>query len=329
MTEPAAEPSSAGPAVLDLDEVALTRAERFLSVVLAVFLFIGMMWAYTQPLDRTDDQSAHRYASYGTSSYAPLESITGPPDSGLTPDQQALRALDAAQSRLGAARQELDQARTDETTSREAYRTLLDAGQPGLPEKAAYERAQARRAAAERAVTTAETAVAAAEPAANAAQARIDAAFRALQRDTFLLRLGFTVAVLVISLVLLDRQRRRRSRWQATGTAAVGASTLLAVVMTGDYLNVRETGPIVLSVVGSAATIAAFLAYQRWLRRRLPARRARREECVACGHPAGSGQHCAGCGRPVLVPCPACGADRRVGARFCATCGAEAGEPVR
>jgi hypothetical protein len=50
MTDTAARPTDTG-----LEEASTTRAEKFLSFVLGVFVFIGLIWAYVVPLDVDDD----------------------------------------------------------------------------------------------------------------------------------------------------------------------------------------------------------------------------------------------------------------------------------
>lgn len=135
-----------------------------------------------------------------------------------------------------------------------------------------------------------------------------------------LLVLGSLAGALQLMLVL----RRSRSSWIVVGYAGVGASTVLALVMAGDYLTdlVKPTGlgPLVLSLVGTAFTLAAIAGLQRYMKRRIPARRVRRAECPFCGYPV-RGVHCEGCGRAALAPCARCTQLRRVGARHCAACG--------
>lgn len=90
-----------------------------------------------------------------------------------------------------------------------------------------------------------------------------------------------------------------------------------------DYVDPLDLGPIVLSLLGAAATLAAFVALQRYLARRIPGRRVRKGECPFCGYPVrGDGPHCEGCGREVTADCAACGQLRRVGSSHCMACGA-------
>ncbi len=46
-----------------------------------------------------------------------------------------------------------------------------------------------------------------------------------------------------------------------------------------DYFDPLDLGPLVLSLVGIVATLLAFVALQRYLAKRLPARRVRHREC--------------------------------------------------
>ncbi len=300
--DPAPRPTGVG-----ADEVSTTRVERFLAVLLAVFLFIGLLWVYAQPFDRTDD------AFY-------------PGEGGRPP---AVVQRDDAQSALRKAQQEAQVASQTEVTAREAYRTRLDAGQPSAAEKQAYDLAQSARADAVARQAQIQAEVDRLTPAAEQAEkSALAADVRNRdddERTTLLLRLGLVLASLVLSYALFEGLRRRRSRYLQVGMAAIAASAGLAVVMTGDYLNVRETGPVVLSLVGIALTAVAMVGYQRYLAARLPARRARRHECPFCGYPVAPEarqSHCEGCGRSVTGACTSCRAPRRVGVRYCAACGA-------
>lgn len=329
-----------------VDDISTTRVERFLAVVLAVFVLIGLLWVYAQPLDRTDDG---RNGGYGSDQgFVPGEpgvtppvpatapGVAAPPSApgqdpalgGLRGDALVLARYDQALERERQAAAALALAQDTETRRREAYRTELDAGRPGTVEQVAYVEAQGALTQAEGALAAATAARTEAEPAARAVRAAQQTAAERDRTLTFWLRLGWVVGTLGLAFALLDRLRRRRSRWLPLGGSVVAATTVQAAVMTGDYLDVQRVGPIVLSLVGVALTVSAFVGYQRWLARRLAPRRVRREECPYCGHPARHGRHCVGCGRSVLADCTACGADRRVGSRFCAVCGSAGTAPV-
>jgi hypothetical protein len=133
-----------------------------------------------------------------------------------------------------------------------------------------------------------------------------------------------------VSLRVVGRLRRQRSKFLSLGLAAVGAGVITALVFATDYItdyiDPLDLGPIVLSAVGAAATIGAFVGLQRWLARRVPGRRVRNGECPFCGHPVREslrlqGPHCEGCGREVVAPCAQCGQERRVGSPHCPHCG--------
>jgi O-antigen/teichoic acid export membrane protein len=135
----------------------------------------------------------------------------------------------------------------------------------------------------------------------------------------------FIAAWLVASYALLVRLRRRNSRFLPLGFAAVATGVVMVLIFAVDYVGryVAEWGILVLSVLGAAITVGAFVWLQKWLSRRIPARRVRKGECPFCGFPVRDhGPHCEGCGREVLADCVACSAQRRVGATHCAACGA-------
>jgi hypothetical protein len=304
---------------VDVEEIEVSRGERVLALVLAVFLLIGGLWAYFE-LNLADDVRTF-----------------GDPTAELSaPERATLERRDEANDRAAAARQRVQDRRRVLVDRREAYRTALDEGRraPALARR--YRQAQARYDAAlgvaRRRNEQARDARAAARPV-EAELSRIqrvqaDEAEDEQRRDELLtagLRLVLVLGLLGGALRLMVWQRRRRSRWVLAGYASVGAAGALALVMGGDYLtdwfDPVDLGPLVLSIVGAAITLGALGALQRHLARRLPGRRVWRGECPFCGYPAGRGEHCEGCGRAVVASCAQCRAPRRVGTAHCAACG--------
>ncbi len=295
---------------VDIEDVEATKSEKLLALVLSAFLLIGGLWAYV----KVDD-----YAQSGVDAPA----LSAAQRASIERLEDARLQSDRAAEAEGRARDELE-------LRREAYRTALDAGRTAPELERQYEAAQARLVAARQAVAQAEAAVARAQPAADEAFAADRQRFDRERRNERLVSFGgrflLTVLSLVGALVLLARLRRRHSRWLALGVAAVGSATVLSLVLATDYvtdyIDPLDLGPLVLSLVGIAATLLAFWALQRYLARRLPARRARKAECPFCGYPVRDrGPHCEGCGRRVVAACSTCEAPRRVGAVHCAACG--------
>ena len=105
----------------------------------------------------------------------------------------------------------------------------------------------------------------------------------------------------------------------------MGFAGVMALILAGDYVtdyvDPIDLGPLVLSLFGVAMTLAAFAALQRYLARRVPFRRVRRQECPFCGYPARGNRRCEGCGRAVIADCASCGNPRRVGTMHCGVCG--------
>ena len=288
-----------------VDEIETTRGEKLLAVVLAAFVLIGALWAYDR-LDRRDDVTPP----------APTAVQRAALERELAADQ----ALRDAELRASDARGRLELAR-------ERYRTALDAGREGPALRRAYEAAEARFADAQRVLAAARVEVARVELAAEAVH-RAQAAELERRADraawlTFGLRLAFVVAAFAASLAAFTRLRG--SRYLPVAGALVAVATLLALVLAGDYLGDyvewRDLGPLVLSLIGIALTLLAFVALQRYLQRRIPLRRVRRGECPFCGFPVRGAAHCEGCGRTVVAPCASCEAPRRVGTAFCASWG--------
>ena len=304
---------------VEVEEIETTRSEKLLATVLTVFLLIGLLWVYFHiDVDR----------GYDTPSMESVLTVT---------ERKAIDRRDAAFEDLERARDRQATRRQTLVDRREAYRTTLDEGRRDPALERRYRSARDAYASAQRRRRGAQRELAAAQPAARAAERRFDAAVRRSDaradarrshdgRVSFALRLAFLLAWLGASYVLLHRLRRRRSRWMIAAFAAVAAAALLALVMAVDYLTdyieVTDLGVLVLSIAGALMTIAAFAVLQRYLARRLPERRVRKRECPFCGYPAGAGPHCEGCGRDVIGSCSTCHAQRRVGTRRCAACGA-------
>lgn len=345
------------------EEMSTTRFEQFLAVILAVFLLIGLLWLYSEPLDKTDDyryQDQYTYvqddpyapqsapapastpqaaqpaapapnaAAAPTPAPAPEEGPVGEPRPG---DEELVRRLNEASTALGAANNDVSIATQEDESTREAYRTRLDAGEPADEYKKTFETAEKALAEAKTRLADAQAAYDRVDLPGRQAQQRLakaeDEKRRQIERETFLLRLALTVGSLGLSVLTLHQLHRRRPRYVLLGMSAVAASTALAIVMTGDYIDIQQVGPIVLAIAGTLVTLVAFVAYQRWLARRLPERRVRKGECPFCGYPAREGTHCQGCGRETVAACTTCAQPRRVGARYCAACGTDRpGEPV-
>jgi hypothetical protein len=292
---------------LDVDEIQTTRGEKLLAVVLALFLLIGLVWAYTK-IDTRDPYSAEPVVLSAE-------------------DEAAIAAHEAALQELSSAQEARTRAFADLELKRERYRTALDAGQaaPGL--RRDYRAAERTFATAQERLADAQTREAETRPAAEAAQERRfqeeRERFLSDDRVTFLLRLAFVLAVLGAAYGLLVALRG--SRYFTVALAGVGAGALLALVFAGDYtedyVDLQATGPVVLSLAGVALTLGAFWGLQRYLQRRIPLRRVRKHECPFCGFPVRGNERCEGCGRGVVGSCSSCGEPRRVGVLFCGSCG--------
>ncbi len=294
------------PTHVDIDDIQTTRGEKLLAVVMTAFLLIGGIWIY----DRLEIGRA-----YAPPSYTPAE-------------QAAISANDSARQHAFSAQARLRSARSALEVSREAYRTALEAHQPAATLATRYRRATARFNAAQanerQATTELQRTAAPARAAYDRANSVAAARSNRNDRDTFLLRLAFVLLALVVSFV--GFLRLRRSRYLPLASSLVGASTILALVMGGDYItdyvSWRDLGPLVLSLAGIVLTLLAFWGLQRYLARRIPKWRVRKGECPFCGYPVrGDGPHCEGCGRDVVAECAKCSAPRRVGTAHCAVCG--------
>lgn len=302
-------------------EIETSTAEKILAVVLAVFIAIGAFWVYDK-LDEVaqPDISLHQ------------------PNAALL-DRGEMAAIDRhreAEGAAGAARREHRAATRQLEIRREAYRTALDAGEPSAALQAEYEAARDRFVSSSRELKAANAIEAQTEPAAAEAEAAAierrdnigaerDDEETKHDRIVFVLRLILLIAMLAASYRLLLRLRSRNSRYLPAALALIGATAVLAVTMAGDYsgtfIEFDEVGPLAISIAGIALTLAAFVALQRFLAKRVPARRVRRGECSFCGFPLRGTPHCEGCGRAAIASCSNCGQDRRVGTARCGHCG--------
>lgn len=291
---------------LDHDEIQTTRGEKFLAFVLGIFLFIGLVWAY----DKLDTRDPY----YQTPSYTASE-------------QAAIDANQAAEGGRTRAQAARSQALANLELTRERYRTALDAGLTAPELEADYRRAEETLSAATARLAAAEQRVSETRPAAKAANDRVFEEQQDRQRReaqlTFFLRLAFSLVVLGLAYGLVIGLRG--SRYFTLALAGIGAGVLLSLVLAGDYVEDyvewRDTGPVVLSGAGIALTVVTFWALQRYLQRRIPLRRVRKGECPFCGFPTRDNSSCEGCGRAVTGSCGSCGEQRRVGVLFCGNCG--------
>jgi hypothetical protein len=291
---------------LDVDEIQTTRGEKALAWVLGIFIAIGLVWTYVQ-LDLREP-------------YAPPPPLSAQDQATLDAAAAAQRELDMAEAAQLAARDDLE-------LRRERYRTQLDAGRPARALAAEYRLAEQRYADAVQRVAVASSTLAATESAAEEVNERryeaIEAERRRDDRWTFGFRLAFALFVLGVAYAVLHALRG--SRYFSLGIAGVGAAVLLSLVFAGDYVEdyveLRNNGPVVIALAGIVLTLGAFWSLQRYLQRRIPLARVRKGECPFCGFPARGNSSCEGCGRDVAGSCSHCGERRRVGVRFCGSCG--------
>jgi hypothetical protein len=302
-------------------EIETSTAEKVLALVLAVFIAIGAVWGYVKLDEVAKSDSAF---------YVPDQRLLAPAEfAALQRHRQAIRSVEGARRERRAAIRGLE-------LRREAYRTTLDAGEPSAELQTEYESARADLASASHELEVAVGAETRARPSAVEARERLtelrqSAAERADEdrarhdRIVFGLRLALLVLMLAAAYWLLIRLRSRNSRYLPAALAWIGATAILAAVMavdyTDDYLEFAEVGPLAISIVGIALTLVAFIALQRFLAKRVPARRVRRGECPFCGFPLRDKPRCEGCGRAVIASCTSCQEDRRVGTPRCGYCG--------
>jgi hypothetical protein len=292
---------------VDIEDISSTTSEKFLAVVLAAFLLIGSIWFYV----KVDDW------------------IGGSRSWELTPaEQTVMRAQDDAWQAHEKANSRVEREKTEVGLAKDALDIALAKGDPTAALEARYQRELDQFAAARAAEDKARTRAEKLSSQASAIERKHEDQRLSAGRQwaTAGIRFGFIIAWFAASLRLVSVLRKRQSRFLALAFAAAGTGVITALVFATDYItdyiDPLDLGPIVLSAVGAAATIASFVGLQRWLATRLPGRRVRNGECPYCGHPVrGEAPHCEGCGRQVTAPCASCGQPRRVGSPHCGACG--------
>jgi len=305
----------------EVENIKTSGAEKVLAGVLAIFILIGGVWAYSQIGKISEDSYQDDYGLY----YNPRVNLS--PE-----DQAAIKKESRAHSDVWQAQNKVRRAKSQIEFTGDAYRTEIDAGLAGTGELAAYREAQENLKDARADLKEAQAAMRQARPAAQQAREnqraeRQDAKAdqRSDDRWVAILRIALIAAMLGASVYSLSVCRRRRSRLTPLALAGIIASALLAAWMAIDYgssLGVfREMGPLAISLIGIGLTTIAFIALQRYLAKRVPARRVRRRECPFCGYPNRGNSHCEGCGRTVLGECSTCHEPRRVSTPHCGNCG--------
>ena len=298
----------------DVEDLQTTKSEKLLAVVMTAFLLLGGIWTYQKLDDWIKDDPLY---------------VVGP---GGTPEQRAVvERYEVAARRLERDRRAQARARGELELNREAYRTALEEGRRAPELAARYRAAERAYVRAADAVQRAEARVSETEPAANEARREIERSLGQRldrqERNTFLARLGLTLAAIAAGFGLVSLLRNRNSRYLPLAGSVLAFATILALVLASDYLtdyfDPFDLGLLLLSLVGVALSLAAFWGVQRYIRRRLPQRRVRRGECPFCGWPV-RGDRCESCGRAVVAPCSSCAEPRRVDTPSCSSCGATA-----
>lgn len=298
---------------VDAEDLESTRSERLLAVVLTAFLLVGSIWFYVKVADWVRDDDRGRPT---------------------TAQQQVLDDRDRAWEERERTEGDLELARTRLDVARSDYEVAAETGADLTAAEAAYRSAQSEYDAAASAATQARAEAAEADRRAKAVEDEVWGSDPPAGGSEWLIagiRFLFVAGWVVASYLLIGRLRRRQPRYLPLGFGVVATGAVLALVFATDYVtdyvDPLDLGPIVLSLVGVAATLAAFAVLQRYLGRHLPGRRVRRGECPYCGYPVrgtgpDAGPHCEGCGREVVGACTTCGSGRRVGSSHCVTCGA-------
>lgn len=297
---------------VEAEDITSTKSEKFLAVVLAAFVLIGSGWMYWKAYDWIGPDDAYSYS-------AVEQQIL---DDSVMADEDYYLILEAHNQNT----EDLNQVRAD-------LNLAVDRGDNTHVLERQYREAQTAVELSREQLTEAE---ARKDQTAAAAQ-EVDDRHQEIANDdadswrhwlVAGLRLAFIGGMLLGSLMWTQRLRARESRYVPVGFALTASATILAFTFLidyiTDYIDILELGPIVLSLIGIAATIGAFALLQKYLAKRTPRTRVRKGECPFCAFPVRHDQaHCEGCGRAAIAECASCNQARRVGTPHCASCGAE------
>lgn len=291
---------------VDTEDIASTKSEKFLAVVLTLFMLIGTGWTY----------------------YKIGDWIGPDPWSTSASDQRIYDRQIRANQDFWDATDARDTASTDLEIARSDLQLAISQEKPTEDLQESYEQAQ-------RTYEQAKTEYAVTKKKSDAADQAVEqlesdrSSTRSTAADWVVagLRLALVTALTAGGFWLMRRLRERESRYLPLGFSVAATGTVMALWFAGDYItdyiDFMDLGPIVLSILGAGATLLAFAALQKYLTRRIPRSRVRKGECPFCAFPVrGDGPHCEGCGRDVVATCAACGSPRRVGTPHCAHCGA-------
>lgn len=306
----------------EVENIKTSGAEKVLAGVLAIFILIGGVWAYSQIGKISDGTYQDDYGSF----FQPQIDLS-------TEDREVMRDHRITRNESWRATNQVNRAKKEVTFAGNAYRTEVDAGLPGTAALRNYREAQQDLKRAQSARSDADARLDALRPAFQQAQKHRRAALDEARskrdsedRQVAILRVILIAALLGGGVWSMSICRRRRSRLLPLALATIIAGALLAAWMAIDYgtsLGVfREIGPLAISVIGILLTTIAFIALQRYLAKKIPARRVRRKECPFCGYPGHGKAHCEGCGRPLVGECSTCHEPRRISTPHCGNCGA-------
>ncbi|NLC98524.1 MAG: hypothetical protein GX678_05555 [Actinomycetales bacterium] len=297
---------------VETEDITSTKGEKFLAVVLAAFVLIGSGWLYWKAYDWVGPDKAYSYSA------AENKII----DQAANADQEYYLTLETHDKNT----EDLNQARAD-------LNLAVDRGESTAVLERQYREAQTAVKLSREQLTKAEEV----RDRTAAAAGKVEALHQKIEKENANswrhwlvagLRLVFIGGMLLGSLLWTQRLRARESRYVPIGFALTASATILAFVFLvdyiTDYIDILELGPIVLSLMGIAATIGAFALLQKYLAKRTTRTRVRKGECPFCAFPVRPDQaHCEGCGRAAVAECATCNHARRVGTPHCASCGAE------
>ncbi len=298
---------------VELEEIESTRSEKALAIILVVFLLIGTLWFYVKVPSWVTGQS--------------------PSDWDYTPAEQALiDEQNNAWKLYEVANRDLEVAKADADLALNNLNVAIGKGEPTDELQAIYDEAQAKYEDARAAEDEANQRTRAADEAVQKMEEKRQEQFgepsAGKQWAIAGIRFGFVIAWLSAGFWMLARLRSKQSRFLALAFSVIGAGVVTAFVFAVDYItdwiDWQDLGPLVLSIFGVVVTVISFISLQRYLAKRIPARRVRKGDCPFCGYPVRGGpgeDNCEGCGREVIAACSNCGKPRRVGSTHCAHCG--------
>jgi ABC-type Fe3+-siderophore transport system permease subunit len=323
----------------DVEDIEITRVEKFLIFSLVIFLLIGGFWLLSQ----IESLVPQPVMSQNDSRYAAITHGPAIEDElGIPPLKREVEGLQKVannrQQTLSMRTQAFESADRAYQYRREEYRTGLEAGHPDPDKLATYNASRQSRSRRLTEMQAAQKEVNLASGRLKTPQKRLDelqkTAYKLYDqrnrtRNLILFGLHFFYAGLTFLFAWKTWQRARQVHWRFLSlvTALLAASILQLIFLVFRYcweLFLQEYTLLGISVLGTVGCTLAIVALKRYLLNpeRVAQNRLAAHDCPHCSTHFDPGQaHCWSCGWLLMEPCPHCGKPHLRMTPHCENCG--------